>query len=112
MTISIANDYSAYVLGRYKGDSDFNGTDFRNKHFLPAILKLFENDDLTLTIDLDGLFVCDPSFLEETFGGTIRALKEVGKDSAGLWNRRVLIKDSDDSELKQIQGYIKDELSV
>lgn len=112
MTISVAKDYSPFVLGRYETDSDYNGTGFREKHLLPALKKLLQNTNETLTVDLDGTFGCDPSFLEEAFGGAIRELRKLDVDYENLWKSRVKIKDSDKAEYAAIQGYVMDAMNA
>lgn len=112
MTINVAEDYSAFVLGRYPDDSDWNGEDFREKHLIPALENLLAHKDETLVVDFDGTFSCDPSFLEEAFGGAIRYLKKKGIDSSQLWHQRITIKDEDAAQRAEILGYIDDALHV
>ncbi len=112
MNINIAKDYSPFVLGRYPDDSDYNGTNFREIHLLPAIYKLINNQIESLTIDFDGTYGCDPSFLEEAFGGAIRALKKDNIDSSNLWKSKITINNSDKAEYLAIQGYIEDAINA
>jgi hypothetical protein len=112
MTISVAKDYSPFVLGRYESDSDYNGTGFRDRHLMPALKKLVKNDLDSLVVDLDGTFGCDPSFLEEAFGGMVRELNKLDIDFNDLWNTRVTIKGSNSAEAFAIDGYIKDAINA
>ena len=67
LTISIAQDFSPYPAGRYRGDGEFNGTTFRQEILLPA-LKEYDN----VHVVFDGVAGFGSSFLDEAFGGLIR----------------------------------------
>lgn len=111
--LSIAKDYSPFVLGRYPEDSDYNGTDFREQFLLPKIKELLQNEAEVLDIDLNGSYGYDPSFLEEAFGGSIRRLRQEGFALAllkKLWSSRIKIHDDDKAEYRAIKGYIEDAL--
>lgn len=112
MTINIAETYSPFVLGRYETDSDFNGTDFRQKHLLPAILELVKDKSATLTVNLKGTFGCDPSFLEEAFGGMIRELRAKNIDFDPYIKNRLIIEASNKSEYLAITTYIDDAINA
>lgn len=110
MTISVAESYSPFVMGRFPTDSRYNGEEFRELHLMPALKRLLKNHNETLTIDINGTFSPDPSFLEEAFGGAVRKLKLMGVDSSHLWKNQVTIVDDDKSQKNEILGYISDEL--
>ncbi|RPE63078.1 uncharacterized protein DUF4325 [Pacificibacter maritimus] len=67
-TIEIAKEFSPYPGGRYPEDGPANGTDFRNRHLVP-VLKAHQKAQVLL----DGALGYPSSFLEEAFGGLVRA---------------------------------------
>lgn len=66
--ISIVKDFHPYPAGRYLDDGDGNGTSFRESFLLPHI-----QEGKEIIIDLDGAPGYPSSFLEEAFGGLVRA---------------------------------------
>jgi hypothetical protein len=68
MMISIANNFTQTPAGRYKTDGPFSGERFREELLVPA-LKAGNN----IEINLDGTLGFGSSFLEEAFGGLVRA---------------------------------------
>ena len=77
VSISIAEEYSAYPAGRDGTDGPFNGKRFRedllNPRYQEALAK-----DVRLVVSLDGVKSFGSSFLEEAFGGLAR-VNEVDK---------------------------------
>ena len=58
VTISIANNFSAYPAGRYPADGEYNATAFRKEWLLPAL-----TDDARVAVtfdDVDGLAALVP----------------------------------------------------
>lgn len=70
VTLSIAERFSRYPVGRVQADSDYNGTRFREEFLVPELRKLGARDKLEVTFN--GLEGAGSSFLEEAFGGLIR----------------------------------------
>lgn len=70
MILDVAREFSSYPIGRYKGDSEFNGTKFRETLLVPR-LKAAIKSNKTLVVDIDGMRSFGSSFLEESFGGLI-----------------------------------------
>lgn len=66
--IYIAKDFSPSPAGRYPEDGPFNGQLFREKWLLPAVK---EFDEVVVNLNDTGGY--GSSFLEEAFGGLIRA---------------------------------------
>lgn len=66
--VNIVEDFHPYPAGRYVEDGGGNGTSFREKFILPTILT---GEDVEIT--LDGAPGYPSSFLEEAFGGLVRA---------------------------------------
>jgi hypothetical protein len=66
--IYIARDFSPSPAGRYPEDGPHNGELFRERWLLPAIK---EHDVVEVNLDDTGGY--GSSFLEEAFGGLVRA---------------------------------------
>ena len=66
--INVAHDFSRYPAGRYKTDGPFSGEGFREQHLEPII-----SANQEAVVDLDGTRGYGSSFLEEAFGGLVRA---------------------------------------
>ncbi|WP_446830176.1 STAS-like domain-containing protein [Candidatus Foliamicus sp.] len=69
--ISIAEVFSMYPAGRFRQDGKYNGTEFRDTHLVPRLRDLTGSD--RLEVSLDGVAGVGSSFLEEAFGGLVRA---------------------------------------
>lgn len=96
--INIAKDYSKYPAGRFLKDGPFNGEKFRHK-FLENPLR----SNQKITIEMDGVRGYGSSFLEEAFGGLIRA----GIPLADL-ERLLTLKATDPGVLAETWSYIND----
>lgn len=68
MIISIANEFTQTPAGRYETDGPFSGQKFREEVLVPAL-----RAGKKIAIDLDGTIGFGSSFLEEAFGGLVRA---------------------------------------
>ena len=66
--ISITKDFSEAPSGRYKTDGPSSGERFRDDILIPALQK-----NVNLEVNLDVTLGYGSSFLEEAFGGLIRA---------------------------------------
>lgn len=66
--ISVVEDFHPFPAGRYVDDGDGNGTRFREEFLLPYL-----KSGQSLIIDLDAAPGYPSSFLEEAFGGLVRA---------------------------------------
>ena len=67
-TISVASDFSPSPAGRFVDDGPFPGALFRDRFLLPAL-----RGEEQVLVDLTGTELPGSSFLEEAFGGLIRA---------------------------------------
>ena len=96
-TISIAKDFSRYPAGRFESDGPYSGETFRKKY-----LELALRNHEKITIDLDGTRGYGSSFLEEAFGGLVRA-------GFSPWEIKNLLsfKTSDKSLEEEILSYIE-----
>lgn len=67
-TLSIAREFSAYPAGRKRADGPFTGEKFREDKLLPLLA-----GETHILLDIDGVEGLPSSFLEEIFGGLVRA---------------------------------------
>ena len=67
-TISVVRDFASCPFGRYRKDGDRSAEVFRDEQLIPAIR---QHD--CVVVDLSGYNYYGSSFLEETFGGLVRA---------------------------------------
>lgn len=68
IAINIAKDFSPTPAGRYRTDGEFSGERFREEILLPKF-----RAHKIVTVELDGTKGYGSSFLEESFGGLVRA---------------------------------------
>ena len=69
MKINLGRQFGRYPAGRYLTDGPYNGQKFREDFLIPALTGADEEIEITLS-DARGL---KSSFLEEAFGGLVRA---------------------------------------
>lgn len=69
MRVIKVSDFSKFPGPRYKKLGKFSGEEFRESVLIPAISDGVDD----LEINLDGVFGYGSSFLEEAFGGLVRA---------------------------------------
>ncbi|QBR40976.1 DUF4325 domain-containing protein [Kerstersia gyiorum] len=67
--IDIAKDFSPFAAGRYRTDGPWSGEKFREEVLLPAL----KQPNIVVQVKLDGTLGLGSSFLEEAFGGLVRA---------------------------------------
>ena len=90
ITLSIAEQFSRYPVGRIQADSDYNGTRFREEFLVPALRKLSATEHLK--VSFDGLEGAGSSFLEEAFGGLVR----VERMNASFLDSQLLLSTTED----------------
>lgn len=81
MDYSIAKEFTRTPAGRYVSDGPFSGQRFREEVLLPAL-----KDGKQVAVSLDGAVGFGSSFLEEAFGGLVRA----GISESALRNRLIV----------------------
>ncbi|QFU30250.1 STAS-like domain-containing protein [Brevundimonas sp. Bb-A] len=97
--IKVASDFTRFPYGRYRSQGKFSGEAFRDDVLLP-LLKAGQS----VEVDLDGTSGLSPSFLEEAFGGLVRAGLEVERIL-----QQVKIKSDDDpSYIDEVKEYVRD----
>lgn len=69
MQINIGKDFARYPAGRYRLDGPNSGERFREELLVPALM----GTDLVVEIVLSEAVGLKSSFLEEAFGGLVRA---------------------------------------
>lgn len=102
MDISIAKDYSETPGARYEKEGPDSGEKFREEILLPKYKEAKEKGD-KLCIDFDGCYGFATSFLEESFGGLVRKIKE-----KGCLERMQLISNDDESIIGLVEKYVKE----
>lgn len=95
--INVATDFSRYPAGRFYDDGPFSGEKFREEFLRPVI----DVRD-TAEIELDGVRGYGSSFLEEAFGGLVRA-----GFNTDLVKQTFKLKSSDQSLITEILEYIQ-----
>lgn len=98
-TISVAEDFSPAPAGRFFADGPYPGEAFREKLLLPAI----KTHDKVI-VDLEGTELAGSSFLEEAFGGLVRA-----GISETMLKAKLELKSPRSSDPVRIWRYIHDE---
>ncbi|MBT8419231.1 MAG: STAS-like domain-containing protein [Gammaproteobacteria bacterium] len=95
--LNIAKDFSPYPAGRVATDGPYSGQRFRGELLEPAM-----KEGKELMIELDGTRGYGSSFLEEAFGGLVRA----GYPSKTILSL-LTFKTNDDSLTLEIKEYIE-----
>lgn len=103
MRVIKVSDFSKFPGPRYKKLGKFSGEEFRESVLIPAI-----NDGVDdLEINLDGVFGYGSSFLEEAFGGLVRAGFKADTMRKLISN----ISSKDPSLIVEIKGYVESQLN-
>lgn len=96
--LNIAKDFSRFPAGRVIKDGPFSGEFFRKKFLEP---RLKENQKITIL--MDGTRGYGSSFLEEAFGGLVRA-----GYSVSVIKSLISLQSSDPGVLNEVWEYIDD----
>ena len=73
--IQVASRFSRHLGGRYKSDGPWSGEAFRDAVLLDCVQSALDKRE-PLLINFDGVAGTPTSFLEEAFGGMLRAKPE------------------------------------
>ena len=95
-TIDIAKDFTRYPAGRNRQDGPFSGQAFREDLLAPAL-----SDNQPVRLVMDGTRGYGSSFLEEVFGGLVRA-----GFKANVIKDLIEIDSNDRSLVHEIHGYL------
>lgn len=74
IVVSVAKDFTKTPGGRYRAEGEHSGEEFREEILAPKYAEALKRGTI-LVVDLDGVAGYATSFLEESFGGLVRALK-------------------------------------
>lgn len=75
MVLDVVQSYTDKPGARYKSQGRFSGEEFRDEILYPKFMEAIENGE-ELIVNLDGGYGYGSSFLEESFGGLVRKLKQ------------------------------------
>lgn len=96
--IDIGKIFSRYPAGRFPSDGPFNGQLFRNTRLIPELEK-----NHVIAIELDDTAGYGSSFLEEAFGGLVRA--SIPHERI---KNNIFFNSEDESLVEEINEYIDD----
>lgn len=102
MKTIFVKEFSKFPGPRFVRLGPNSGEKFRDEVLIPAIQESGE-----ISVNLDGTFGYGSSFLEESFGGLVRAGIS---ESAVLFIRNHLVSDEDSTYITEVQEYIDDAL--
>ena len=100
--INIAEDFSRMPGARHASEGEFSGDEFRDNILYPKYVEACNKNEKLLVI-LDGCYGYATSFLEESFGGLVRRLKQ-----KGILERIDLVSEEDESLIELIQQYVEE----
>lgn len=101
LSFNIAAEFTRTPGPRYISEGAFSGEEFRERFLKPLFEKAVE-EDLIVSIDLDGGYGYAPSFLEESFGGLAREYNPEAVIRAFRWKS-----DEEPYLIESIVGYIR-----
>jgi hypothetical protein len=96
--INIEKEFGRYPAGRYAADGPYSGETFREEHLIPAI----KSGAAKIIIEFDGARGYASSFLEEAFGGLVRA-GYAARDLLGMLD----FQSKDQSLVTEVKSYIE-----
>lgn len=102
--ISLAKDFSRIPGARFAKEGDYSGEEFRSNFLAPALKHAVEND-VYVTVVLDGTAGIGTSFLEEAFGGLIR-IDKFSLDQ--ITKRLIIISDEEPDYIDEIKEYLNE----
>jgi hypothetical protein len=94
--INIAEQFTRFPAGRFRSDGRFSGERFREEFLVPAL-----EAHGKVAIQLDGTMGYGSSFLEEAFGGLVRA----GFQPEEL-SEQIVLESRDASLVSEIKEYL------
>lgn len=103
VTINIAKDFTRFPSGRFRRNGETSGEAFR-QDFLERPI----SDGKKVVVQFDGTIGYGSSFLEEAFGGLVRALNM----KASKLNSLLTLESSDQILIDEVLSYIEDASSL
>lgn len=101
--INIGTQFSKYPAGRFVSDGPSSGQAFRERHLIPAL----NESNTKIVVEFDDARGYGSSFLEEAFGGLVRA----GFNSRNLLSR-LEFRSKDKSIVEEVKLYILEQNEV
>ena len=102
MEIEIVKEFSDTPGGRTIAEGEFSGELFRTQLLIPRYKEAIEKKEM-LEIYFDGAFGYPPSFLDESFGGLVKELRE-----KNVLNNISIISHDDLTIARRVRGYVAD----
>jgi len=102
MVVKISKDFSNTPGARYESEGPDSGEKFRKEILIPRYLESKEKKEC-LEVDLDDCYGFATSFLEESFGGLVRDLKE-----KNVLDNIIIISNDDITLEELIKKYVKE----
>lgn len=100
--IKISTDFSTTPGARHREEGPYPGDEFRDSILIPKYKAAVENKQ-NLVVDFDGCYGYATSFLEESFGGMVRKLRQ-----RGILDHIELISNEDSSIVELVKQYVKE----
>ena len=100
--IIISKEFSETPGARHREEGAHSGEEFREEMLIPKYMEAVKNNS-KLVVDLDGCYGFATSFLEESFGGMVRVLKQ-----KGILNNIGIICTEDETLESLIQDYVRE----
>lgn len=106
MIIDIVKEFTDTPGARYKTQGSYSGEEFRDTILYPKFKESLKNNE-SLTVILDGGYGYGSSFLEESFGGLVRRLKEEKNNNYDKVLDIIIVSNDNKSWIEKIRGYIQ-----
>lgn len=106
MIINVVEDFTDTPGARYKTQGSFSGEEFRDKILYPKFIKALKENEI-LTVNLDGGYGYGSSFLEETFGGLVRRLRNEKNPNYKKVLDIIIISNDNKTWNEKIKSYIE-----
>lgn len=106
MIIEVAKDFTDTPGARYKSQGSYSGEEFRDDILYPKFIESLKENTI-LTVNLDGGYGYGSSFLEETFGGLVRRLKDENNQNYKKVLDIVIISNDNKMWVEKIKTYIE-----
>ena len=106
MLLKLVDEYTDQPGARYEYQGPYSGERFRDEILYNKFIEALEKNE-SLVVDLDGGYGYGPSFLEESFGGLVRKLKEEKSDNYKKVKNIKIISNDNEKWIGKIDEYIQ-----